>query len=111
MHYTANSLVALNTSIRLAVLAQTVVLGWLVISATGGATTVGRSTSSAGLSTLNTCLVGVDLAVGELCRVLETNDSVVKDWDLIPPVPTRLSGVPSCLRPPCSVPGVSGWSR
>ena len=36
--------------------------------------------------------------------------SVEVEWRNVPPVPTRLSGVPSCLRPPCSIMAVSDRS-
>jgi hypothetical protein len=56
-----------------------------------------------GVATLLSSLMGVDLALGELwtdeLELCEVGDDVNQD---VPPVPTRLSGVPSCLRPSCS---------
>ena len=83
-------LVSLDTAVRLAVLAETVVVGWLVViaaAALGGATW-----GAAGLSSLGAGLVGVDLALGELCKdMLEVCGVVVVMGD-IRPVPTRWSG-------------------
>lgn len=58
----------LDTTIRLSVLAETVVLSGLVVLAAGAA---GRTTSrAASLSSLVTSLMGVNLALGELCAML-----------------------------------------
>lgn len=58
-------LVALDTSIRLAVLGQTAMLGRLVVS-TGGTRRLRSSSSATRLASLLSGLSGVDLAVGEL---------------------------------------------
>jgi hypothetical protein len=63
-HWTyCDNLVALDTSIRLAILPDATVLGRLVV--TTAAARVGRA-SAAGVATLLSGLMGVDLAMGEL---------------------------------------------
>lgn len=58
------TLVALDTSVRLPILAQTIVLSGLVVL-TGGAA-ARTSGSATALPTLGTSLVGIDLALSEL---------------------------------------------
>ena len=56
-------LVSLDTAIWLSILAETVVLSWLVVLAAGARRALG---AARGLSTLVTGLVGVNLALGKL---------------------------------------------
>ena len=64
--YQTFSLVSLDTTVRLAILAETIVLGGLVV-VTGRAAVVRATGDTAALSTLVTGLVGVNLALGEFC--------------------------------------------
>lgn len=64
MKHTIGLLIALDTSVRLSILTQTIVLGRLVIiTAAWSAACTARNTS--GLSTLGTGLMRVDLAMGK----------------------------------------------
>ena len=71
----------------------------LALSATSR---VSSLTSAAGWSTLLPSLMWVDLPLSKFYSKVRTRvwkKGYEGDW---PPVPTRLSGVPSCLSPSCS---------
>ena len=73
-----------------------------MLTSLGAAARAGSSSAAAGLSALLSSLNGVDLALGELCD--DSQYEILEIWvKNSPPVPTLLSGVPSSLRPPCSV--------